>query len=111
MDSRESNLQELLQFARPIDDLTRALSAYAWDCPEPLVALSPIHVSSALQRYLVGELSAAQIEQWATAIECRDDVHYVPSSSAGLALHELANPLLTRPLTRHAATAMVATLS
>lgn len=111
MDSRESNLQELLQFARPIGDLARDLSAYDWDCLEPLATLTPMHASSVLQRYLAGELSAVQIEQWASAIECRDDVDYAPSSSTGLALHELANPLLTRPLTRQSATTLVAALS
>jgi hypothetical protein len=111
MDSRESSLQELLQFARPIDDLAGSLSAYGFDCPEPLVTLSSTHISSVLKRYLAGELSTAQIEQWANAIECRSDVHYLPSSSAGLALHELANPLLTRPLTRQSAATLVAALS
>jgi len=111
MDSRESNLQELLQFARPIDELTRTLSAYGWDFSEPLVALSPMHLSSVLKRYLAGELSGAQIEQWANAIEGREDVQYLPSSLTGLALHELANPLLTCPLTRQSATTLVADLS
>jgi hypothetical protein len=36
---------------------------------------------------------------WASAIELRDDIDYDPDSAAGRLLHELANPLLTLPLT------------
>jgi hypothetical protein len=111
MDSRESLLHILLSFARPIPGITRDLSAYGWDAPRPLAVLDAIHLSTALNRFIAGELSSAQVEEWANCIECRDDIEYDPSSATGLALHELANPLLTRPLTRQSAAALVATLS
>ena len=111
MDSRESLVQALLSFARPVPDIARDLSAYGWDAPRPLAALDATHVSSVLNRYIAGEFSAAQVEEWANRIECREDIDYGPSSAVGLALHELANPLLTQPLTKQSATTLVATLS
>jgi hypothetical protein len=44
-----------------------------------------------------GSLSAADVEDWANALECRDDVGFSTSQAHEL-LHELANPLLTQPL-------------
>ena len=111
MDSRESLLKALLLFTRPIAETARDLSAYGWDAPSPLVFLSATHISSVLNRFMAGELSSAHVEDWANCIECRDDIEYDPSSAAGLALQELANPLLTCPLTRQSATKLVATLS
>jgi len=111
MDSRESLLKALLSFTRPIPDIARDLAAYGWDAPSPLVVLDAMHISSSLNRFMAGELSSTQVEYWANCIECRDDIEYDPSSAAGLALHELANPLLTRALTRQSAAKLVATLS
>jgi hypothetical protein len=111
MDSRESLLKALLWFTRPIPDIARDLSAYGWDAPSPLVVLDAVHISSVLSRFMAGELSSMQVDDWANCIEGRDDVGYDPSSAVGLALHELANPLLTCPLTRQSATTLVATLS
>ena len=111
MDSRESVLTALLSLTRPIPDITRDLSTCGWDAPSPLVVLDASHIFSSLNRFMAGELSAAQIEDWASCIECRDDIQYDPSSAVGLALHELANPVLTCSLTRQSATRLVATLS
>jgi hypothetical protein len=111
MHSRESVLKALHSFTRPTSDIARKLSAYDWDAPSPLVVLEAVHISSTLKRFMAGELSSAQVDDWANCIECRDDIEYDPSSAIGLALHELANPLLTRPLTRQSATALVAALS
>ncbi len=111
MDSRESLLKALLSFTRPIPDISRELSAYAWDAPCPLVVLDAVHVSSVLNRFMAGELSSLQVDDWANCIELRDDIEYDPSSAVGLALHELANPMLTCSLTKQSAAALVATLS
>jgi hypothetical protein len=111
MDSRESLLKALLSFTRPIHDIGRELSAYGWDAPGPLVVLNSVHISSVLNRFMAGEFSSVQVDDWASSIELRDDIEYDPSSAIGLALHELANPVLTCSLTKQSAAALVATLS
>jgi hypothetical protein len=111
MDSRESLLRALLSFTRPIPDIAHDLSAYGWDAPSPLVVLDAIHISSVLNRFMAGELSSVQVDDWANFIELRDDIEYDPASAVGLALHELANPVLTCSLTKQSAAALVAILS
>jgi hypothetical protein len=111
MDSRESLLNALLSFQQPISEFARDLSAYSWDAAKPLVVLDATHISSVLNRFIAGKLSSVQVEEWANCIESRDDIKHDPASKAGLALHELANPLLTCSLTRQSAAKLVATLS
>ncbi len=111
MDSRESLLNALLSLSRPAREIARDLSAYGWDAPSSVIVLDAAPISSMLDRFITGEVSAAQVDDWASCIECRDDIEYDPSSKAGLALHELANPLLTCPLTRQSAAKLIATLA
>ncbi len=110
MDSRTSSLIELLHFSRPVADVMDSLSVFGWDSDVELVALEPSHITSVLHRFLSGKLLQADVEDWANAIECRDDIGFDPNSFVATALHELANPILTRPLTRQSATDWVATL-
>jgi len=62
------------------------------------------HIAAALRRYADGQLTGAAIENWANAIEGRDDIGYEPRSTVGRLLHELANPVLTKPLSPSRAT-------
>jgi hypothetical protein len=95
---RAGLLAELLGYERPLPDVLAALAAYGWDSDEPLVELKTSHIRHALDRYIRTELSAAQVEEWANAIECREDIAYEPSSLAGDTIFELANPELALPL-------------
>ena len=109
-DTRASHLGELLQFSRPIADVAKDLSVFGWDSDEDLITLEPAHALSVLIRFLANELSAIEIEDWANAIECREDIGFDQESAVAAALFELANPLITRPLTRQSATDLVAKL-
>ena len=94
--SRTELVERLLHFDAPLAPTLAALREFGWDCTEPLAILDALSVRSVLQRYLSGSLTAPDVEAWADAIECRDDVDY---SSFRDIIYELANPLLTRPLT------------
>ena len=94
--SRTELVERLIHFDVPLATTLSALREFGWDCTEPLVTLEALAVRSILQRYLSGSLTAADVEAWADAIECRDDVDY---STFRDIIHELANPLLTRVLT------------
>lgn len=89
-------VERLVRFDAPPAPTLTALQEFGWDYDEPLVTLDASAVRSVLQRYLSGRLTAGDVEDWADAIECRDDVDY---SSFRDIVHELANPLLTRALT------------
>jgi hypothetical protein len=105
---RTATVTELVAFARPVADILQELAAFGWDSHQELTTLQPAHVEAVLNRFLSGELSATEVEDWANAIECRDDIGF--DRVAADAVDELANPLLTRSLTRQSAVAMVGTL-
>jgi len=90
---------ELLSYERPVRDVLADLAVYGWDSDEPLAELKESHIRNVLSRYIQAKLSAAQLEEWANAIECREDIDYEPSSPQGEAIFELANPELTAQLT------------
>jgi hypothetical protein len=87
------------------------LAVFGWDSDEELIALEPAHALSVLSRFLASELSATEVEDWANAIECREDIGLTQEAPITDALFELANPLITRPLTRQSATDLVAKLN
>ena len=109
--TRTSRLKELLHFSRPVADVVGDLSAFGWDSDEELVTLEAAHISAVLNRFVSGDISDTDVEDWANAIECREDIGLLQESPVADALNELANPLLTRPLTRQSAVDWVAALS
>ena len=96
---RRSIICDLVEFKRPLESSLRDLKRFPWDYEVPLVMLEERHLASVLRRYRNNELSSSDVEMWANAIEGRDDIKYDPDSTTGQLLHELANPVLTEPLT------------
>jgi hypothetical protein len=99
---RSQLLQSLLKLDRPLDQILPPLNQLGWDSDEELATLHPQHLISILNRYLNGELSPVAVENWANAIECREDLAWESETISAL-IHELANPLLTRPLSEDTA--------
>jgi hypothetical protein len=102
---------QLLWYEQPLPHVLAGLAAYGWDSDWPLAELSSSHIRHALRRYLHAELSAVQVEEWANAIECREDIAYEPCSPVGETLFELANPVLTLPLSLERAGELLQLLS
>jgi len=101
-------VRELLEASRPLPDLARDLASVPWDFEGAGLKLEAVHVRNILRRYLEGDLSAEQVETWANLVEGRDDVVCEGAPSGVVeALHELANPLLSRPLTSLSARALL----
>jgi len=112
MGERTDALKALLSLNKPIEDITTTLSKFDWDSDE-LVVIKIDHIRQVLERYISGELNEAIIENWANAIECRDDVGLSQEAEdviAGL-IHELANPDLTQKLTLERAQALIRSLA
>ena len=103
---------DLIEMRRPVQDVLRELRAYPWDS-EALVAITRDHVASTLKKYLSGELSSADVETWANAIEARDDVDVEKDDGALVEsiVWELANPTLSALLSPPRATALLARLA
>ena len=102
MNSRKEILEKLARFDEPSAPLIEALRAMGWDwSEEPLLVLTAEHFLSVMDRFLSGQLSAEQIEQWAENLEHRDDVGFAPPREELLdeILFCLANPSINRAIT------------
>ena len=94
-------LTALLEAPERCGDITNRLQASAWDSDEELVELSRSHLIKALERVVVGALLQAEVENWANALEGRDDVG-LESGHEGVireAVHWMANPVLEGKIT------------
>jgi hypothetical protein len=111
-EARAEALERLLAFQGDLRLLMRDVNQYPWDSDHELVVLTPEKASNVLSRYLSGELTPAQVEDWADAIEVRDGIGFPPLFEALLRdlIFELANPLLTGPLSRDTAADWLARL-
>jgi hypothetical protein len=108
-DHRVNALRRLLEGAAPLDETLEAIGALPWDSDEELVTLTPEHVIKMLERFLSGELTTSDLEQWANAIEGRDDIGLEPTAADALkeAIFDLANPSLQGSMTPASAQAWV----
>lgn len=101
MKSRTQLLASLLSYDAPVAQIAGELKKFPWDAETALVTLARENVIQVLERYLRGELEASKVEEWANAIEAREDISFEAGYEEALqeAIYQLANPLLTMPLT------------
>jgi hypothetical protein len=107
--SRHSTLEELIELRQPLAAVCSRLAEYPWDSEEELVTLLPEHVVGVLARFAASEISAEEVESWANAIECREDVA-LANEHVAQAVFQLANPLITEPIALASAARLVAAL-
>jgi len=108
MDNREELLRRLVRFERPLEALRPLLGAYVWDSDRELVRVAPADIENVLNLFREDQATAEDVETWANAIECRDDL--AMTEHVADVIFELANPLLTEPLTKERALALLETL-
>ena len=98
--NRADWLKSLLNLDRSLEEITSGLGTFPWDSLEELVILKSDHFIGVLRRYLAREVDSEQVGAWANAIEGREDIGFDQDMEdlVRQALHELANPYLTRAL-------------
>ncbi len=103
--TRYQLLNALLTFEQPLLDILDSLNKLSWDSEEILIKLKKEHIIHLLQRYLQGQLSITDVENWANAIEGREDIEPEENGKGILdeILFDLANPLLSQPLSPESA--------
>ncbi len=109
---RKKLLTDLLNLARPLNEIVPPLCALGWDSDEELVIFSRHHALAILKRFLENKVSIEELEEWANALEGREDVGFEAEIQSLLQafIAELANPLLTEPLSYEAVQAWIARL-
>lgn len=103
---RDALLTELLARTREPVEILANLSTFGRGGAMPSAWLEAKHVASILDRYLSAELTVADVEVWAKAVEGRDDIGRDPGDKVGVALDELANAMPARPLAAERATTL-----
>lgn len=99
---RRKAVSNLIQCNAPLPELAAGIRKFPWDCDEELVELDQWDIGRALDRFVEGELTAKDIEDWANLIEGRDDIKFA-SDEVLETIHWLANPYLEGVLTEDSA--------
>jgi hypothetical protein len=109
---RKELVLDVVQLRRPLHAAIQALGQLPWDCDEELVLLGPFDALRVMSRYLSGEMTSKDVDDWANALEARDDVGVEDGARDLLEdfIFTMANPLLTEPLTPQAASVWQARL-
>lgn len=98
----------LVEMERPLEPILTELGKFGWDSEE-LIEVTGSHIINALHSYVEGKATEVEIEEWGNALECRDDLK--ASGKVKEAIHILANPSLTVPLSRQVALELIGKLS
>ncbi len=111
--SRVELLNKLITMQGSVDTLVKNLEKYGWDVFDELVLFEKKHILNVLRAYLEGKITELEVENWANAIECREDIEIEICSKELIneILYELANPYLTKKITKDRAKALYMQLS
>lgn len=99
---RAEVLHELVSFRTPTEPLLQELGSFGWDWDgDPLLILKKEHLVRVIDRFLAGEISAAQLQQWAENLEVREDVAFDEDERALVdpVFFRIATPEINDPLT------------
>jgi hypothetical protein len=96
MKDRKAILLDMLNFSIPIDEIKKNISKISWDYNGEPVIIYRSHLINILNRFLLGELSKNDVEDWANLVECREDLEFDEKYFDDLSqiIHHLANPFL-----------------
>jgi hypothetical protein len=97
---RKVILDGLIRGDLSVPEARLRLGHFSWDSDTELVKLTRHDLVRIIDRYLGGSIDGSDVEQWAEAIEGRDDVGYETCVADWLrqVVFELANPDLAVPL-------------
>lgn len=109
MRSRKDILNDLINLNGELNVLHKEISQYEWDIDEPLLIISKKALSSILKKSLEKKISKTDLENWANAIECRDDIDFEEEYMQEI-IFELANPTLNDALTDDRLKEMISSL-
>ena len=94
------NLKALANLDQPLSTILPILKTFPWDNNQAIITLKKEHLIHILNQYLNHSLSAIDLENWANAIECREDISYETEGEDFIndIIFDLANPILNAPI-------------
>lgn len=105
-------LRDLITFNKPISVLDEGLSKLGWDYDGKPLLVTAKQIQEILKRFLAGEFSAQELEDWANLVECREDLEFEEKKQDEIAnvIHCLANPVLEGSITDDSCKVLIGTL-
>ena len=99
MRNRDNILNDLINLNRSLKELLIELSQYSWDIETPVLIINKKDFNNVLQRCIDSKLSSSEVENWANAIESRDDLGFEDNKIQEI-IFELANPEINGEITK-----------
>ena len=98
MTDRKQLLLDLIFLRGKTQDIKKELSKYSWDSVSPILKIDTQSMIFVLTKYIKGDMSTDELEEWANLVECRDDIE-IPSVIQEF-IFELANPEINGDITK-----------
>jgi hypothetical protein len=112
MQDYKTTLEHLVLFDKPLKETLAVLDHFDLSGENELVVLQNKDIISILKRFLQSELSAQDVNDWASALELRDDVKFgCGDSDIFIVIFKLATPELEGGVTAQRAMALIELLS
>ncbi len=110
---RRKLLKKLLKYDGNLKEITTSLEKLGWDSNVSLITLQRQEIIEILNRYIKSEFTTSDIEEWANAIEGREDIDYENGYDELIStiIFKLANPLLTQGLDPQVASEIINSLT
>lgn len=110
---RKKLLNKLLNMNEPVEWLNFELAKFGWDSKEDLVLLKKQQLLRVLNKFLGGKISHLEVEEWAEAIECREDIDFEVEHKELITqiIFDLANPDVAGTLSESRAKILIAKLN
>ncbi|HEY2030477.1 MAG TPA: hypothetical protein VGH20_14845 [Myxococcales bacterium] len=90
-DRRRVLLMSLIRADASWQTVAAELAQFGWDCDVELVELRAEDLKSVIERFARGQTTSGELEEWADAVEGRDDIHFAAPVIKDI-LAEIANP-------------------
>lgn len=89
-------IKELANYEKPINETLEKLLKFEWDFDGEPYLMETKNLKYVLQKYIDGTVSDDNLENWANALEGREDIEYAkPKEDIMMVInYELANPIL-----------------
>ena len=99
MRNRKDILTDLICFNGNLTELQSELSQYSWDVEEPILIIGKSDFSNVIKKCVDGKITFGELENWANAIECRDDLDFEVEEIQEI-IFELASPEINGEITK-----------
>ncbi|MCG9881828.1 MAG: hypothetical protein MH472_14630 [Bacteroidia bacterium] len=110
MRTRKEILTDLILYRKELGTIQEELSIFAWDCNTPIVILTNTEIKEVFENYLNDNISNEELEDWANAIEMREDIGFDPDKIKEI-IFNIANPILTESISKEKIELYIANLN